>query len=278
MSRIRAFVVALAAITTIGGCSNNDRSHDIGFISSPTAPSASPVPGLTSLTLSPSSIDKNVGETQVVQVGFVPETFTGKITLSFQIPDNTVAMIQSTDEVKGTVTVLCRNVGITTISVTAGTVREFAVITCKSVPAGTPPPSVVGPTVASIIGTYAKHGRRISGTCVPPLFTADWDADLTVESSADGSHGIRFREDHVGVNDAGPFGVTMFYSQFDVQTGSNGDLIFKSGTPTRTIPGRGDVITQIELTFKGDGTISGRETFVGPGGCVEVYELSGKRK
>ena len=307
MSRFRSFGLALIASISIlvSGCRNSEPFIETSgrALTAPSAPST--VPGLTALTMTPLDSEKHVGESQTFQVGFVPDTFNGKINLTWSITNSGVARVFDKDDVKGTLTVECVAAGQTTVSValSTGGLDRFSYLTCKAAvaalpiappstppsnttppttpaptpPSTTPPPPSTGPTVGSIVGTYTKQGLRVSGDCQPPLFNAQWQADLTIENSSEGNQGIRMREEHPGQNAAGPYAIVLFYSQFDVKTGPNGDLTLTSGTPTRQVIDR-DVITQIELTFKSDGSFTGTETFIGPGPCREVYQLSGRRK
>jgi len=243
-----------------------------------TTPPPSVPPTLTGITLTPPSVLKGVGERQVITIGFVPTTFTGTLKVNAEVINGAVAVISNHNEIARTLEIECVGAGSTTLIVAAENtgVSERATITCTALPTNTTPPSNA-PTIQSIIGTYATSGHRISGTCAAPIFNADWDTELAVEASAAGNHGVQFREPHPGRNSAGPYEVTLFYSQFEVVSGPGGDLIFTSGTPIRDVIGR-QVITGLELTFTSNNTVSGTERLVGPDGCTEVYFRSGRRK
>lgn len=280
--RTRRWYVLAAAIFVAAsgaGCGSCDPLYQ------PTAPT-SVTPSTASAEITPRQQAANVGETA---------TFTGKINgslasgastvnvnWSLSEPgqfDTTKATISATDPITQTITVTCKAAGAIIVQLSGnGIDTATASLTCNA-PATTTPPSI-GPTVESIIGSYTKHGKRTSGTCTPPLFDAEWDAAFIVSKSAEGNLGIVFNEQHTGQDGhGGSFFVTFPYSQLTASPGPNGELILASGSPERDIPPNGPhVITHIEVTFKSDGSFNGTETFVGPGGCVETYELSGKRK
>ena len=294
MTRLSAWgCIAVSAVLVASCAPAKERNGVEGFL---TGPSQS-----AQVRVTPDHVEMPVGQSETLHASVTPALQGDRFFWSIKNGIGTESVLLSNSNNSGEAKVECAKQGFATVDVksqAASSNTASATITCigstgaippsitlpptppsNTTPPSTPPPTPpsTGPTIGSIIGTYTKQGQRISGDCRPPLFNAQWDADLTVESSSEGNQGIRMREEHPGQNSAGPYAIVLFYSQFDAKTAANGDLTLTSGTPTRQVIDR-DVVTQIELTFKGDGSITGTETFMGPGPCREVYLLSGKRR
>ena len=280
---VTAVALTLSACLAVG-CSKKLPTSPTPTASTPTTTTTTPPTSSSLLTLSPSSLTLAVNSTAPVVATFLVNAFAS---LTWTTDDSSIASVAA--ETSGVAngnqraTLTCKANGTTNWNVTwvdnstpPRNQKVSATVVCGTGVKDPPPPSQGSPK--TLVGSWVKRGTRTSGSnCSPPAMGSSFEAGLVIELSSQGNSGVRFAEAHTGLNSAGPYLVTLFYSQFESEQKSNG-LQVDSGFPEQNILGK-TFTTHLSLFFADDGTILGTETFesAGPPPCKDTYIITGER-